>query len=123
MTRTVLSVDDSKSIRDMIDFTLSPLGYRVIGAENGSEGLRKFQSEGFSLVITDLNMPVMNGIEFIKELRRSPRGVGVPIIMLTTETKPEMKDAGKAAGATGWINKPFDSAILVAVARKLAGST
>ncbi len=121
MTRTVLSVDDSKSIRDMIDFTLAPLGYRVIGAENGAEGLQKFRSEVVNLVITDLNMPVMNGIDFIREVRRSPRGMGVPIIMLTTETKPEMKEAGKAAGATGWINKPFDSAMLVAVARKLAG--
>ena len=121
MAKTVLSVDDSKSIRDMIDFTLGPLGYRVIGAGNGAEGLKQFQSEPVNLVITDLNMPVMNGIEFIKELRKSPRGAGVPVIMLTTETKPEMKDAGKAAGATGWINKPFDSATLVAVARKLAG--
>ena len=121
MTKTVLSVDDSKSIRDMIDFTLRPLGYRVIGAGDGAEGLQRFQSEPVNLVITDLNMPVMNGIEFIKALRKSPRGAGVPVIMLTTETKPEMKDAGKAAGATGWINKPFDSATLVAVARKLAG--
>ncbi len=73
MTRTVLSVDDSKSIRDMIDFTLAPLGYRVIGAENGAEGLQKFRSETVNLVITDLNMPVMNGIDFIREVRRSPR--------------------------------------------------
>ena len=121
MTKTVLSIDDSKSIRDMIDFTLAPHGYRVIGAENGAEGLRKFQSETVNLVITDLNMPVMNGIEFIREVRKTSRGMGVPIIMLTTESKPEMKDAGKAAGATGWINKPFDSTMLIAVARKLAG--
>ncbi len=120
MTKTVLTVDDSKSIRDMIDFTLSPLGYRIIGAENGAEGLKKFQSEPVKLVITDLNMPVMNGIDFIREVRKLPRGAGVPIVMLTTETKPEMKAAGKAAGATGWINKPFDSAMLIAVARKLA---
>lgn len=122
MSKTVLSVDDSKSIRDMIDFTLVPAGYRVIGAENGVEGLRQFKSAPVHLVITDLNMPVMNGIEFIKELRKLPSGAGVPVIMLTTETKPEMKEAGKAAGATGWINKPFDSATLVAVARKLAGA-
>ena len=121
MTRTVLTVDDSRSIREMIDFTLAPIGYRVIGAENGAEGLKKFASEPVNLVITDLSMPIMNGIEFIRELRRTPRGVGVPIIMLTTETKPEMKEVGKAAGATGWINKPFDSAMLIAVARKLAG--
>ncbi len=121
MTKTVLSVDDSKSIRDMIEFTLQPHGYRVIGACDGAEGLARFQSERVNLVITDLNMPRMNGIEFITALRRSPLGAGVPIIMLTTETKPELKDAGRAAGATGWINKPFDGTMLVAVARKLAG--
>jgi two-component system, chemotaxis family, chemotaxis protein CheY len=121
MPKTVLSVDDSKSIRDMIGFTLEPLGYRVIVAGDGSEGLTRFKAEPVNLVITDLNMPVMNGIEFIKELRKTPRGAGVPVIMLTTETKPEMKEAGKAAGATGWINKPFDATTLVAVARKLAG--
>lgn len=121
MSKTVLTVDDSKAIRDMIDFTLTPAGYRVIGAANGAEGLQQFSRETVNLVITDLNMPVMNGIDFIRELRKSPRGAGVPVIMLTTETKPEMKDAGKAAGATGWINKPFDSTTLVAVARKLAG--
>ena len=121
MSKTVLSVDDSKSIRDMIEFTLQPLGYRVIGAADGAQGLSRFKAETVNLVITDLNMPVMNGIDFIRELRRTPRGAGVPVIMLTTETRPEMKDAGKAAGATGWINKPFDSATLVAVTRKLAG--
>jgi two-component system chemotaxis response regulator CheY len=121
MAKIVLSVDDSKAIRDMISFTLEPLGYRVIGAGDGSEGLARFRAEPANLVITDLNMPLMNGIDFIKELRKTPRDAGVPVIMLTTETKPEMKEAGKAAGATGWINKPFDSNTLVAVTRKLAG--
>lgn len=121
MTRTVLSVDDSKSIRDMIAFTLQPHGYRVIGAGDGVEGLARLQSETVNLVITDLNMPRMNGIEFIRALRASPFGAGLPVIMLTTESKPELKDAGRAAGATGWINKPFDEATLIAVARKLAG--
>jgi two-component system chemotaxis response regulator CheY len=93
----------------------------VIGAGDGSEGLAQFRQEPVHLVITDLNMPVMNGIEFIKQLRKMPKGAGVPVIMLTTESKPEMKDAGKAAGATGWINKPFDANMLVAVTRKLAG--
>lgn len=121
MTKTVLSVDDSKSIRDMIAFTLQPHGYRVIGAGDGAEGLARFETETVNLVITDLNMPRMNGIDFIKALRSSPHGAGVPVIMLTTETKPEMKEAGRAAGATGWISKPFDEATLIAVARKLAG--
>lgn len=121
MTKTVLTVDDSKSIRDMISFTLEPLGYRVIGAGDGAAGLVQLQKEPVNLVITDLNMPVMNGIEFIKALRQTRAGAGVPVIMLTTETKPELREAGKAAGATGWINKPFDSNMLVAVTRKLAG--
>ncbi|MGY6634403.1 MAG: response regulator [Alkalilacustris sp.] len=121
MTKTVLTVDDSKAIRDMVAFTLQPLGYRVIGAADGAEGLSKFRSEAVNLVITDLNMPVMNGIDMIRKLRAEPRGAGVPIVMLTTETKPEMKAQGKAAGATGWINKPFDADMLLAVAKKLAG--
>ncbi len=121
MSKTVLSVDDSKAIRDMIGFTLEPLGYRVIGAADGSEGLSRFNEESVNLIITDLNMPVMNGIDFIKALRKTPRGAGVPVIMLTTESKPEMKEMGKAAGATGWINKPFDANMLITVTRKLAG--
>lgn len=121
MSRTVLTVDDSKAIRDMVAFTLEPQGYRVIGAADGAEGLVRFKADSVNLVITDLNMPVMNGIEMIRRLRAEPRGAGVPIVMLTTETKPEMKAEGKAAGATGWINKPFDADTLVAVAKKLVG--
>lgn len=121
MSKTVLTVDDSKAIRDMVAFTLEPLGYRVIGAGDGAEGLSRFKAETVGLVITDLNMPVMNGIDMIKKLRAEPKGSGVPIVMLTTETKPEMKAAGKAAGATGWLNKPFDADMLVAVTKKLAG--
>lgn len=121
MTKTVLAVDDSKAIRDMVAFTLEPLGYQVVGAADGAEGLARFRAAPVNLVITDLNMPVMNGLELILALRQDPRGAGVPILMLTTETKPEMKEAGKTAGATGWINKPFDAAMLAAVTRKLAG--
>lgn len=121
MTRAVLAVDDSKSIRDMVAFTLQPLGYRVIPACDGRDGLQKFRTESVALVITDLNMPVMDGIEMIRHLRAEPRGTGVPILMLTTETRPEMKAQGKAAGATGWLSKPFDANMLIAVTRKLAG--
>lgn len=121
MTRTILAVDDSKSIRDMVAFTLQPLGYRVIPACDGQDGLEKFRAEPVTLVVTDLNMPVMNGIDMIRRLRAEPRGAGVPIVMLTTETSPEMKAQGKAAGATGWLSKPFDADMLIAVTRKLAG--
>ncbi|PLL10872.1 two-component system response regulator [Tabrizicola sp. TH137] len=121
MTRTILAVDDSKSIRDMVTFTLQPLGYRIVPACDGRDGLDRFRREPVALVITDLNMPVMNGIEMIRHLRADPRGAGIPILMLTTETSPEMKAQGKAAGATGWLSKPFDADMLVAVTRKLAG--
>lgn len=121
MAKTVLIIDDSKAIRDMVAFTLEPHGYRMVGAADGSEGLTKLRAENPALVITDLNMPVMNGIEFIRNARQDTAGAGVPIVMLTTETKPELKAEGKAAGATGWINKPFDADMLLSVAKKLAG--
>jgi two-component system chemotaxis response regulator CheY len=121
MNKTVLAIDDSKAIRDMVSFTLTGAGYRVVEAENGAEGLNKLRAEAVSLIIVDLNMPVMNGFDFIRNARRHPKGAGVPILMLTTETRPEAKAEGKALGATGWLNKPFDAAMLVTVARKLAG--
>lgn len=121
MSRTVLTVDDSKSIRDMVAFTLEAAGYRVVGAENGAEGLQKLAGTPADLIITDLNMPVMNGFDFIRAVRRLPSGAGVPILMLTTESDPGKKAEGKDAGATGWINKPFEAEKLVAVARKLIG--
>jgi len=119
--KTVLTIDDSKAIRDMVSFTLSGAGYRVVEAENGAEGLTKLRAEAVSLVIVDLNMPVMNGFDLIRHARQDPKGAGVPILMLTTDAKPEAKTEDKALGATGWLNKPFDAAMLVTVARKLAG--
>lgn len=121
MTKTVLTIDDSRAIRDMVSATLSGAGYRVIAAENGAEGLKQLRADQVALVIVDLHMPVMNGFDFILNARKDPKGAGVPIIMLTTETKPEMKAQGKAAGATGWLNKPFDADMLISVARKLVG--
>lgn len=121
MGKTVLTIDDSKAVRDMVMFTLEPEGYRVVTAEDGSDGLTKLRAESPDLVITDLNMPVMNGIDFISSARQEPAGTGVPIVMLTTESSAEMKEKGKAAGATGWINKPFDADKLIAVTKKLLG--
>ncbi len=121
MSKTILSIDDSKSVRDMVQFTLEPEGYRVVGAENGQQGLEQLMAHAPNLVITDLNMPVMDGITFIQKARAVAAGAGVPIVMLTTETAPEMKQKGKAAGATGWINKPFDADKLIAVTKKLLG--
>lgn len=121
MTRTVLTVDDSKSIRDMVAFTLQGAGYTVIAAEHGQDGLSKLGAAKVDMIITDLNMPVMNGLDFIRAVRKTPKGAGVPIVMLTTESDPAKKAEGKEAGATGWINKPFDAEKLVAVIRKLIG--
>jgi two-component system chemotaxis response regulator CheY len=121
MAKTLLTIDDSKAVRDMISFTLKPEGYRVIEAENGAEGLDKLRSERPNMVITDINMPVMNGIDFILAARKDAVGRGVPIVILTTDSAPEVKKRGRDAGATGWLDKPFDSAKLIAVARKLLG--
>lgn len=121
MTKTILAVDDSRSIRDMVAFTLEPLGYHVIQACDGQDALTKFRQADIALVLTDLNMPIMNGLELIRNLRAEARGAGVPIVMLTTETKADIREEGKSAGATGWISKPFDADMLVAVTRKLVG--
>ena len=119
--KTILTIDDSKAVRDMVAFTLEPEGYRVVAAEHGADGLQKLRTEKPALVITDLNMPVMNGLDFISNARSEPEGAGIPIVMLSTESAAGMKEKGKAAGATGWINNPFDSGQLIAVAKKLLG--
>jgi two-component system chemotaxis response regulator CheY len=121
MKKVVLSIDDSKAVREMISFTLEPEGYRVIGAADGQQGLDQLMSVGPDMVITDLNMPVMDGLTFIAKARSTPTGSGVPIVMLTTESSPDMKRKGKSAGATGWIDKPFDADKLIAVTKKLLG--
>lgn len=121
MSKKILIVDDSSSVREMVRFTLEPLGFDVVEAENGRSALAAFKRDKFRMVISDLNMPVMNGIEFVRGARSSPGGMGVPIVMLTTESKPEAKAAGKAAGATGWMNKPFDAQQLKAIVTKLTG--
>ncbi len=116
---TILTVDNSPSVRQMIKLVLGPAGHAVSEAGDGSEGLAKAKSESFDLVITDLNMPVMNGLQMIKALRAVPQGVGVPIVFLTTESDDAVKQEAKAAGATGWITKPFKPEQLLAVVAKL----
>jgi two-component system chemotaxis response regulator CheY len=122
MAKTVLSVDDSASIRQMVKLTLSGAGYEVVQAGDGAEGLAKAQSTAVDLVVTDLNMPVMNGLGLIRELRKLPAYKGIPIIFLTTESDAAMKAEAKAAGATGWITKPFQQDQLVAVVKKVLGA-
>ena len=116
---TILTVDDSPSVRQMIKLVLGPLGHGVIEAGDGAEGLQKAKAQAIDLVITDLNMPVMNGLALIRELRKLPSFLGTPIVFLTTESSDAMKQDAKAAGATGWITKPFKPEQLLAVVNKL----
>ena len=122
MTKTILSVDDSASIRQMVQLTLQGAGYQVIQASDGADGLAKAQSTPVDMIVTDLNMPIMNGLSLIQELRKLPDYRGVPIVFLTTESDGEMKKKAKEAGATGWITKPFQQDQLVAVVKKVLGS-
>jgi two-component system chemotaxis response regulator CheY len=121
MTKTVLSVDDSASIRDMVAFALGSRGYNVVKAVDGQDGLKQMAETKVDLVVTDLNMPTMNGIEMIKAIRADGRYDGVPIVMLTTEAQKDKMMEGKSAGATGWIVKPFDEQKLCGVVSKLIG--
>jgi len=108
MPKTALIVDDSTSLRQMVAFTMKEAGFDVVEGENGQEALDKSDGKNFDLVITDLNMPVMDGITLIRKLRERPNFKFTPILMLTTESQDTKKQEGKAAGATGWIVKPFN---------------
>jgi two-component system chemotaxis response regulator CheY len=121
MAKTVLSVDDSGSIRQMVSFTLKSAGYEVIEAIDGQDGLDKAKAKTVDLVLTDQNMPRMDGLTLIKTLRSMPAYRSVPILMLTTESGDAMKAQGKAAGATGWLVKPFDPSKLLEVVKKCIG--
>lgn len=115
----ILTVDDSASMRAMLSYTLTQQGHEVTEAENGQDGLDKANSDQFDLVISDVNMPVMDGIEFITQLRKVDSYRFTPILMLTTESGMDKKQQGKQAGATGWIVKPFDPVKLTAVVQKV----
>jgi len=117
----ILAVDDSASMRQMVTFTLKGAGYQVTEAKDGREALNIAKSKKFSLVITDVNMPNMDGITLTKELRTLANYKFTPILTLTTESSAEKKQAGKAAGATGWIIKPFNPDQLLATVKKVLG--
>ena len=118
--RKVLIVDDSASMRQMVSFTLRQGGFEAIEAEHGQDALDKLKGQSVDLVITDLNMPVMDGITLIRNLRQQPAMKSKPILMLTTEGLATKKEEGKAAGATGWIVKPFDpDKLLLTIAKVL----
>lgn len=117
--KKILSVDDSASMRAMIGFTLKGQGFDVTEAVDGQDALNKAKAGTFDLIISDVNMPVMDGIEFIRNARTLEQYKYTPILMLTTESGLDKKQQGKAAGATGWIVKPFDPQKLVAVVNKV----
>jgi two-component system, chemotaxis family, chemotaxis protein CheY len=119
MTRTIMTVDDSLSVRLMVRFTLRDLGYEIIEAENGIDALSKLEKAQIHMLITDINMPELDGISLIKRVRANPSYRFIPIITLTTESAREKKLEGKQAGATGWIVKPFKPEQLVAVVKRV----
>jgi len=119
--RKVLAVDDSPSIRQMVAFTLKGAGFDVVAAADGRDGLAKAKANQVDLVLTDQNMPNMDGLTLIRTLRAMPEYAGVPMLMLTTESSDLMKEQGRAAGATGWMVKPFDPRRLLEVVAKVLG--
>lgn len=116
---SILAVDDSASMRQMVSFTLKNAGYNVVEAIDGEDAFDKARTRGFDLVLTDQNMPKLDGIGLTRKLREHPNFKATPILILTTESSDQMKQAGKAAGATGWMVKPFDPAKLIEVIKKV----
>jgi len=119
MSKTIITVDDASTIRKMVSFTLQPAGHRVLEAEDGVQALEVLQRESADLILSDINMPNMNGIELTRQLRTLPQYSTTPIILLTTESEPQKKAEGKAAGASGWIVKPFKQDQLLALVNKV----
>lgn len=121
MSKSILAVDDSASIRQMVAFTLKGAGFEVVEAVDGVQAQSQAQQRRFDLVLTDQNMPNMDGLSLVRALRGMPQYSSTPILMLTTESSDDMKAKGKAAGATGWIVKPFDPNRLLQVVGKVLG--
>lgn len=119
MNKTIMTADDSPSMREMVSFTLKNAGYNVVQAVDGKDALGRLTTGAVHMLITDLNMPNMDGIELIRQVRAKPAYKFIPIIMLTTESQAQKKQEGKTAGATGWIVKPFKPEQLLAVVGKV----
>jgi two-component system chemotaxis response regulator CheY len=119
MAKKILAVDDSKTMRDMLAFALRSAGFEVTEAEDGTKAIEKLGGLKIDLIVTDLNMPNMDGITLIRRLRTDPKHRATPILMLTTESDPEKKAEGRAAGATGWLVKPFNPEKLVELVNRV----
>jgi two-component system chemotaxis response regulator CheY len=120
VAKTIMTVDDSASVRQMVSFTLRTAGYEVVEAADGVQAVERLRAP-MHLILTDLNMPRIDGIELVKRVRADPVHKYVPIVLLTTESQESRKQAGRAAGATGWIVKPFRAEQLLAVVKKVLG--
>lgn len=116
---SILAVDDSPSMRKMVSFTLTGAGYQVVEAVDGQDALEKAEAHDIDLVLADQNMPRLDGVGLTRKLRDLPRYKSTPILILTTESSEQMKQAGRAAGATGWLVKPFDPNRLIEVIQKV----
>jgi two-component system chemotaxis response regulator CheY len=120
MTTIVLTVDDSRAMRDMLRHSLLAAGFKVIQAEDGVQGLEMLETEHPDVIVTDINMPRMDGFGFIEAVRRDESRRSMPVLVLTTEVDVEKKNRARAAGATGWIVKPFDPVKLVEAIRRVS---
>lgn len=116
---SILAVDDSASMRKMVSFTLTGAGFHVVEAVDGQDAFEKAQTHTIDLVLTDQNMPRLDGLGLTRKLRDHPKFKATPILILTTESSDQMKQAGRSAGATGWLVKPFDPARLIEVIQKV----
>jgi len=121
MSASILTVDDSASVRMAMRIALTGAGYKVTEASDGSEGVAKASGTRFDMIITDLNMPRMDGLTMIRELRKMPSQSGIPIIFVTTESDESLKAQAKAAGATGWLIKPFQPDQIIRIVQKVLG--
>jgi two-component system chemotaxis response regulator CheY len=119
MAKRILAVDDSATMRQLVKMTLSRSGYEVVEADDGSTALVKASAETFDMVLSDINMPIMSGLDLVRNLRKLAQYKFTPIVLVTTESQVEKKQEGKAAGATGWIVKPFEAEQLLAVVTKV----
>ena len=121
MTKTVLVVDDSQSVRQQVGLALTQGGFEVIEASDGVDGFSQLEAHEVAAVISDINMPRMNGLELVEKMHAHPRFARLPVVMLTSEAKPQLIARAKLAGAKGWIIKPFKADLLVAALTKLLG--
>jgi two-component system chemotaxis response regulator CheY len=117
--KTVMTIDDSASVRKMVSYTLKGVGYEVVEAADGFEALDKLGETEVNVLVVDVNMPRMGGLEFVRKVREIPSHVSTPVIMLTTESAEDSIEEGKAAGASAWMVKPFSPEQLVEVVRKV----